>query len=62
MGEIPLHGVLLFLRLSFDGVELDPLPLDVSEACVLRTQCVDVGNDARISEMEECVVDDEAIV
>jgi hypothetical protein len=62
MGEIPLHGIFLFLRLSFNSVELDPLPLDVSKTRVLCTQCMDVGNDARISEMEESVVDDQAIV
>jgi hypothetical protein len=62
MGEVSLHGVLLFLCLSLDSVELDPLSLHVSEARVLCPQRMNVGDDARISKMEERVVDDEAIV
>jgi hypothetical protein len=62
MGEVPLHGVLLFLRLSLDSVELNPLSLHIGEACILCAQCVNVGNDTRISKMEEGIVNDEAVV
>jgi hypothetical protein len=62
MGEVPLHGVLLFLRLALDGIELDPLSLHVRQSRVLCTQCVNVGDDTCISEVKERVVDDKAVV
>jgi hypothetical protein len=62
MGEVSLHDVLLFLHLSLDVVEFDPLFLYISEARILRAQCMDVGNDTRISKVEEGIVDDEAVV
>jgi hypothetical protein len=62
MGEISLHKVLLFLHLMLNIVELDPLPLDVCETGVLCSQGVNVGDNSRISEVEECIVYDEVIV
>jgi hypothetical protein len=62
MGEVSLHGVLLFLCLAFDGVELNPLPLYVSKARVLCAQSMDVGDDTSISEVEQGVVHHEAVV
>jgi hypothetical protein len=62
VSEVPLHGIFLFLCLPLDSIELDSLPLNVGETCVLCAQCVDIGNDTCISKMEEGVVDDEAVV
>jgi hypothetical protein len=62
MGKVSLHDVLLLLSLPLDVVELDPLSFYVGEARVLCAQCVNVGNDTCIPEMEEGIVDDEAIV
>jgi hypothetical protein len=62
MGEVSLHGVFLFLRLSLDVVEFHPLSLHIGEARILCSQCVNVGNDARISQMEEGIVDNEVVV
>jgi hypothetical protein len=62
MGEVSLHGVFLLFCLSLDVVELNPLSFDVCKARILRAQCVDVGNDTCISKVEECVVNDKAVV
>jgi hypothetical protein len=62
VSEISLHDVFLLFRLALDGVELDPLPLDVSEARILCTEGVDVRNDTCVSKVEQRVVDYEAIV
>jgi hypothetical protein len=52
MSEVSLHEVFLFLCLALDGIKLDPLPLDIYEACVLCSQGVDVGDDSCIAEVE----------
>jgi hypothetical protein len=62
MGEISLHEIFLLFGLPLDVVKFDPLPLHICQARILCAQCVDVSNDTRIPKMEECVVDDKAIV
>jgi hypothetical protein len=52
MGEVSLHGVLLFLCFTLDGVELDPLSLYVSETSILGTQGVDIGDNPHIPKVE----------
>jgi hypothetical protein len=62
MSKVPLYKVFLLLRLALNGVELDPLPLDICEACVLCSQGVNIGYDPCITKVEQGVVDYEAVV
>ena len=62
MGEVSFHDVFLFLCLTLDGVELDSLPLYISEARVLSAQSVDVGDDARVPKVEQRIVHHKSVV
>jgi hypothetical protein len=62
MGEVSLHGVLLFLRLAFNGVEFNSLPFHVSKARILGAQRMDVGDDARIPKVEQRIVHYESVI
>jgi hypothetical protein len=62
VSEIPLHVDLLFLRLTFDVVEFDPLSLDVCEMSVLCSQGVDVSDDPSVAKVEQRVVYDKAVI
>jgi hypothetical protein len=62
VSKVSLHDIFLLFCLSLDGVEFDSLPFYVRKACVLCLQGVDIGNDPWIAEVEQGVVDYEAIV
>jgi hypothetical protein len=62
MGKVSLHEIFLLLHLALNGVEFDPLPLDICEARILCSQGVNVGYDPCIAEVEQGIVYDEAII
>jgi hypothetical protein len=62
VSEISLHDIFLLFHLVFNSVEFNLLPLDVREVRVLRSQSVNIGNDPWIAEVEQGIVDHEAVV
>jgi hypothetical protein len=52
VSEVSLHDVLLLFRLALDSIELDPLPLNISEARILHAEGVDICNDPCVSKVE----------
>ena len=56
MSEISLHFILLFFSFQFLSPQLDALLSDSGNAEVLVSKGMDVGDNSRISQVQECVV------
>ena len=61
MGEISLHFILLLFSLQLLSSQLDALLSDGGNAKVLVSEGVYIGNDSRISQMQEGIVNYSAV-